>query len=37
LIERQYVTDAGGQPTADSLDVFINQQIWWDFTELLGE
>jgi len=27
LSERQYVTDAGGQPTADSLDVFDNQQI----------
>ncbi|DBA81384.1 TPA: hypothetical protein ACH3X2_006981 [Trebouxia sp. C0005] len=27
LSERQYVTDGGGQPTPDTLDVFNNQQI----------
>jgi hypothetical protein len=36
LIERQYVTDAGGQPATDSLDVFINQQIWWDNKETVA-
>ena len=28
LVERQYITDAGGKPTADTLDHFVdNQQI----------